>query len=273
MVKIAKCAIVICGLSVMALEANDILATVDGKNITVGDADSFIRSSQPTLSYDNIGDKEKKQVLERLIEKRLFVEEAKKAGIEKDPEYLERLERMKEDLMINQWMKNEYKKMFISDGEAREFYDKNKDKFKIPERVHARPVLLKDEKSAKDIISKLSGLEGDELKKRFVELAKSESKGPTASKGGDLGYFSKDQMVLPFSKAAFSMKPGEVSSKPVKTQFGYHVIYVEDVKKESVLPFEDVKAKIAQKLKEKEFADKMQLRMQDMKKKAKIEIK
>ena len=77
-------------------------------------------------------------------------------------------------------------------------------------------------------------------------------------------------MVLPFSKAAFALKKGEITLKPVKTQFGYHVIYVEDRKPAQILPFDLVKDKIRQSLKEKEFKEKMQLKMDELKKRAKI---
>lgn len=271
--KVAKGSVVLFAIGSMALSAADILATVNGHNISVEDANRFIQASQPLLDYDKLDKKQKKQIEERLIERELFAEEARKAGIEKDPDFARELSKVKKDIMIRVWMQKQYKKMIVSDSEARDFYDKNRDKFAIPARVHARHILLKDEDSAKRVISQLNGLKAEELKKRFIELAKSESKGPTASKGGDLGYFSKGQMVLPFSKAAFSLKKGEITKKPVKTQFGYHVIYIEDIKEAKTLPFESVRKKIIAKLKEKEFADKMELRMKELKKEAKIERK
>jgi parvulin-like peptidyl-prolyl isomerase len=273
MKKAIKGTIVLFAAGSLALSAADTLATVNGHEISVEDANRFIQASQPTLDYDKLDEKQKKQIEERLIERELFAEEAQKAGIEKDPDFIRELNKVKKDIMIRVWMQKQYKKMIVSDSEARDFYDKNRDKFAIPARVHARHILLKDEDSAKRVISQLKGLRGEELKKRFIELAKSESKGPTAVKGGDLGYFSQGQMVLPFSRAAFSLKKGEITKKPVKTQFGYHVIYVEDVKEAETLPFESVKEKIIAKLKEKEFADKMELRMSELKKEAKIERK
>ena len=136
--------------------------------------------------------------------------------------------------------------------------------------MHARHILVKTQKKAQEIIDSLKGLKGDKLKQKFIELAKKESIGPTSVKGGDLGYFTASQMVLPFSKAAFALKKGEITLKPVKTQFGYHVIYVEDRKPAQILPFDLVKDKIRQSLKEKEFKEKMQLKMDELKKRAKI---
>ncbi len=266
----AKVLLTACILSMGTLYASDIIATVDSVKITKDDANRFIQASQPTMNYDMLDAKQKKQVIDRLIERELFSQEAKRAGIEKDPEFIQLLQQQKKDLMVAQWMKNDFEKTIVSDGEVKEFYNKNKKKFEVPAQVHARHILVKSEKKAQEIIDQLKGLKGDKLKAKFIELAKKESQGPTGVKGGDLGYFTASQMVLPFSKAAFSLKKGEITTKPVKTQFGYHVIYIEDVKPAQILPFDVVKDKIRQSLKEKEFREKMQLKASELKKRAKI---
>ncbi len=259
-----------CILSMSTLYASDIIATVDNVKITKDDANRFIQASQPTMNYDMLKSKQKKQVIERLIERELFSQEAKRAGIENDAEFKKLLAQQKKDLMVAQWMKNDFEKTIVSDGEVKEFYNKNKKKFEVPAQVHARHILVKSEKKAQQIIDSLKGLKGEKLKSKFIELAKKESQGPTGVKGGDLGYFTASQMVLPFSKAAFGLKKGEITLKPVKTQFGYHVIYVEDKKPAQILPFDLVKDKIRQSLKEKEFKEKMQLKASELKKRAKI---
>ena len=262
--------LVVCALSIGTVQASDIIATVNGHQITKEEANRYIQSSQPTMNYDMLQAKQKKEIIDRLIERELFAEEAKKSGIEKDPKYIQQLNSVKKDLMVAQWVKNSYDKMIISDGDVKNFYEKNKEQFKIPKQVHARHILVKSEKKAEEIIKQLKGLKGEELKKKFIELAKKESQGPTGAKGGDLGYFTASQMVLPFSKAAFSLKKGEITTKPIKTQFGYHIIYVEDTKPAQILPFEAVKDKIRQKLKEKEFTEKLQMKANELKKRAKI---
>ena len=259
-----------CVFSIGALQASDIIATVNSARITKDDANRFIQASQPTLTYDLLNAKQKRQIIDRLIERELFSEEAKKDGIEKDPEFQKLLAQQKKDLMVAQWMKNDFEKTIVSDGEVKEFYEKNKKKFEIPAQVHARHILVGSAKKAQEIIDTLKGLKGEKLKSKFIELAKKESKGPTGVKGGDLGYFTASQMVLPFSKAAFALKKGEITQKPVKTQFGYHVIYVEDKKDAHILPFDSVKDKIRQTLKEKEFKQKMELKASELKKSAKI---
>jgi len=265
-----KSLLIVCALTVGTIQAGEIIATVNGHKITKAEANRYIQSSQPTMSYDMLKPKQKRQIIDRLIERELFAQEAKKAGIEKDPKYIQQLNSVKKDLMVAQWVKNSYDKMIISDGDVKKFYEKNKEQFKIPKQVHARHILLKSEKRAQEIINQLKTLKGEALKKKFIELAKKESKGPTGVKGGDLGYFTASQMVLPFSKAAFALKKGEITTKPVKTQFGYHVIYVEDIKPTQILPFDAVKDRIRQKLKEKEFTEKLQMKANELKKRAKI---
>jgi peptidyl-prolyl cis-trans isomerase C len=88
--------------------------------------------------------------------------------------------------------------------------------------VQARHILVAEEKKAHDIIKKLNGGAG------FGELARRHSTGPSGPKGGDLGYFSRSQMVPPFAEAAFAMEPGNYSQTPVQTRFGWHIILVED---------------------------------------------
>jgi len=202
----------------------------------------------------------------------LVAEAAEKAGMEKDPEFRKMLELAKKKLLINAYAKKQFESMVVSDSEAKEYYRKHPEKFKIPEQIHARHILLKDEKKANEVIGQLKGLQGEELKKKFIELAKKESIGPTGPKGGDLGYFAKEQMVLPFAKAAFALKKGEITLKPVKTQFGWHVIYLEDRKPSQTVPFEAAKAKIIAGLRQERFVEKMKKETETLKKAAKISI-
>jgi parvulin-like peptidyl-prolyl isomerase len=254
--------------------ASDLLATVDGEKITKEDLNIFLQQIQPNqpISYDLLDPKNRKELLDAYIETDLLARAAEKAGIEKDPEFKMMLELAKKKLMINAYAKKQFESTVVSDSEAKEYYEKNRDKFKMPEQVHARHILVKDEKKAGEIIDQLKGLKGEELKKKFIELAKKESTGPTGPKGGDLGYFAKEQMVLPFAKAAFALKKGEITAEPVKTQFGWHVIYLEDRKPSRAVPFEAAKAKIIAGLRQQRFAEKMKKETENLKKSAKITI-
>ena len=110
--------------------------------------------------------------------------------------------------------------------------------FEKVEEIHARHILVPDEAKAKEIIKKLDG--GAE----FKDLAKESSDGPTAANGGDLGYFAKSEMVPEFAEAAFALQPGTYTKEPVKTQFGWHVIKVEEKRQRPEPQFEAVKPQL-----------------------------
>jgi len=256
-----------------SLVASNVLVTVNGHDITTKDAQEFVAQTSPNMTYDRLPPKAKEMVKQRLIENELFKEQAQKDKIEDTPEFKELLSKVKAKLAVNVWMKKQLDKTVVSDSEAKAFYDKNIDKFKKPETMHARHILVKDEKTANEIIKELKPLKGDKLKEKFIELAKAKSVGPTGKKGGDLGTFAKGQMVPEFSKAAWALNVGEITTKPVKTQFGYHVIYLEGKNNSETIPYSDVKDKIIASLKQKQFALNLAQMVKDMKAKAKIEDK
>jgi len=270
MVKIIRTSIVAAALLATSLTASDILATVNGKNITKQDAEAFVATTAPNAHFSQLPPAQQNMIKERLIEKTLFTELAKKEGIEKDPEFKTALEKIKDELAVNLWMKKQLESVVVSDSEAKEFYEKNKEKFKQPELVHARHILVKDEKTAKEIISELKKHEGAAKKTKFIELAKSKSTGPTGPKGGDLGKFKKGQMVPEFDKAVWQLKKGEITETPVKTQFGYHIIYMEEVIPATVIPYDKVKEQIITTLKQQQFATKVAAIAKELKSKAKI---
>ena len=271
--KRTKSLLLVLALGATMAHAGDVLATVNGKKVTTEDAERFIRASNPQQSFAALKESDKKIVTDRLVERALFIEAAKKAGVEKEPAFQKALAIAKDELMINQWMKDKYASTVVSDGEAKEFYEKNKAQFKKPAQVKARHILIKeDEAAAKKVIEELKGLSGEKLKEKFIALAKSKSEGPTGPKGGDLGYFGEGQMVAPFNKAVFALKKGEITKAPVKTQFGYHVIYLEDKKDATTVPYEQVKPQIVQNLKQTQFRKMLEKSAEELKSKAKITI-
>lgn len=124
-------------------------------------------------------------------------------------------------------------------------FDRNKYKYNKPEEVKARHILLKvDGKDEKAVLAEANKIRSTLNVKNFAEVAKKKSEGPTAPKGGDLGFFGKGRMVKEFEEVAFKLAKNEIS-QPVKTQFGYHIIMVEDKKKAIVKTFDDVKIELA----------------------------
>ncbi len=137
----------------------------------------------------------------------------------------------------------------ISEEEARAFYDSHPEAFVTPEQVRARHILIQadseaGEEDGQEAIRSLQKIrEEAEAGKDFGDLAKEHSQCPSKEKGGDLGYFPRGKMAKPFEDAAFALKPGEMSGV-VRTQFGHHLIKLEDRKAEGAVPFEDVQERL-----------------------------
>lgn len=168
-------------------------------------------------------------------------------------------------------------KVSIINKEVKDYYEANRDKLKDPPSVKASHILIRvsdrtDEKEKGRAMEKIKDLLGRAKSgEDFGKLAKEFSEGPSAPKGGDLGYFSKGMMVIPFEKAAFSLKAGEISDI-VETQFGYHIIKLFDIRKGKLQSFEEAKEKITAFLKIKKRQEKLFKWIEELKKKAKIEI-
>ena len=275
MTKISK--IVATLLLTCSLANAQTLVTVNGVAISQADVDSALMNATQGRFNQVPVEKQaefRKQVLEQLIAKELIFDDSKKTGILDSKEFKDEYEkvkqRVKKELAVQVWQKKELDKVKVSDKELKNYYDKNKEEFIEKESVHARHILVKTEAEAKEIINKLKSLKDEALKSKFIELAKSKSTGPSGPKGGDLGFFSQGQMVPAFNDKAFSMKSGTITKEPVKTQFGFHVIYVEAKKLKKTLSFTEVKSFINQRLKMEKFKTAMKDKMKELSKSATI---
>ncbi|UPT77038.1 peptidylprolyl isomerase [Sulfurovum sp. XGS-02] len=270
MLKLAKTSLLAVAVMATSVVASDILITVNGKNITKQDAQAFVSASAPQANFMELPPAEKKMVTDRLVEKVLFTELAAQEGIDKKPEFKRNMEKIKDELLVNMWMKEQLDNAIVSESEAKAFYDKNSEKFMEKASMRARHILLENEKDAQDIIDTLKPLKGEALKTKFIELAKSKSTGPSGPNGGDLGTFSKGQMVPEFSEAVWALENGKITTKPVKTKFGYHVIYLETKTEAKPAPYEKVKDNIIALLKQQQFTVKIKEVAKELKSKATI---
>ena len=257
----------------LSLPAADVLATVNGKQITKETVQRVLNSMGAQTTYDALPEDVKMKVLNQVIEQQLLEDKAIKSGIMKDPEYLDALEKLKRKLALDVWMKKQLDSIKVSDAEAKKAYEEHKNAFMRPETVRARHILLEREVDAKKVIEVLNKTPKEKLEAKFKELAKTKSTGPSASREGDLGTFTREQMVKEFSDAAFSLKPGQYTKTPVKTRFGYHVIYVEEKNPPQTVPFEEVKDRIKDNLKMEKFKEKVQSIAKELRSKAKIKFK
>ena len=181
------------------------------------------------------------------------------------------------DLAIRELIdKQVAQKVVVTEEETKAYYDANPDQFKQPEQVKARHILIKVDPNASETQKAEARQEIKEIQQKlqngddFAGLAKEYSQGPSSVKGGDLGFFRRGQMVKPFEDAAFALKPNGISDI-VETQFGYHLIKVEEKKPETTLVFTDIKDRLNQHLKEKKIDKEAKEYIEELKKDAKIE--
>jgi len=219
-------------------------------------------------------DELRKRITDGMITQELVYQDAKKIGVLKSKEYKDEraltMERIDRQLAAKVWEKQQFDKIAVSQKEVKAYYDANPQEFIEKEKVHARHILVKTEAKAKELVNKLKGMHGKALKNKFIELAKTESTGPSGPKGGDLGFFPQGQMVPEFNDVVFKMKVGTITMTPVKSQFGYHIIYLEEKKEGKQLSFDEVKSFIDQRLKIEKFKKDMEVKMNTLKNSAKI---
>ena len=247
----------------------------------------------------------KKQILENLIEAEMLYQQSQKEGVKVDDQAInEQIETIKKrfpdeaaykkalegmsvsekeirdqiqrGLAINQLLDtNVRQKITVTEEESNKFYDNNPNLFKQPEQIKASHILIKVAPGAEESkkIQARKKIETVQKKVRqgedFGLLAKANSEGPTAQRSGDLGYFSRGQMVKPFEDAAFALNVGEVS-EIVETQFGYHLIKVTDKKPARTIPFKEVQQKLEQHLKNEKEKTEIQGYIENLKKSATI---
>jgi len=254
-----------------------VLATVNGDEITSDEVTKVLMEGTQGRFDSLPADKQnelRQRIIEGLIAQELVYDDAQKSGVLDSKEYKQELQqlmdRMKVQLAAKIWEQDQYESIKVDPKEVKSYYDSNPDEFVDKEKIHARHILVKTQPEAEAIIKSMKALSGDKLKNEFIAQAKSKSTGPSAAKGGDLGYFPRGQMVPSFNDAAFAMKEGTISATPVQSQFGYHVIYVEDKKAAKKLGFDEVKNFIEQRLKMDKFKAYMEKKMNDLRSKAKI---
>jgi peptidyl-prolyl cis-trans isomerase C len=227
--------VLLAGVPVRAEEANPVLAKVNGAEIRQSDVALAEEELGPSLAQMDPATK-KDSVLSFLIDMKIVAKAAEAKKIEDRDEFKARLAFARSRLLMDNLLAVEGKAATTDDAMKKVYEDASK-QITGEQEVHARHILVETEDEAKAIAG--------ELKKGadFAELAKKKSKDPGASDGGDLGFFTKDQMVPEFSTVAFALEPGKISD-PVKSQFGWHIIKVEEKRARKAPEFEQVKAQI-----------------------------
>jgi peptidyl-prolyl cis-trans isomerase C len=218
------------------------IATVEGQDITLDDLDARLKSFPPQFAAALQQKENKVKVLDQLIDEKVILVFAEKEGYSKKKEFKQQLENAKNQLLLSMVVQDKVDKMAaVSEEEVRRFYQGNPNQFQETEQRRARHILVKTEAEANAIVRTLKA--GAD----FSKLAREKSVDSSATNGGDLGWFTKGQLVPAFEAAVFSMQKGHVSGI-VKTQFGFHIIRLEDVMVRPRLDFDKVKGQIKESL-------------------------
>ena len=200
--------------------------------------------SQPFMSYYE-------DLLERVIDIKLFAQEGKKMKLDEEPSVRAAIDFVIEKVLMQAFL-SKYVQENIKEENLKSSYNNFIADETSREEIKASHILMDTESEAIDVINMLN--DGDD----FAELAKSKSTGPSGPSGGDLGWFKRGQMVPPFEKAAFSLNKNEITQRPVQTQFGWHVIKIFDKRIPEAPSYENMKSKLIQDLERKIVSKKIQ---------------
>ena len=200
--------------------------------------------SQPFMSYYE-------DLLERVIDIKLFAQEGKKMKLNEEPSVRAAIDFVIEKVLMQAFL-SKYVQENIKEENIKASYNNFIADETSREEIKASHILMDTESEAIDVINMLNN--GDD----FAELAKNKSTGPSGPSGGDLGWFKRGQMVPPFEKAAFSLNKNEITQRPVQTQFGWHVIKIFDKRIPEAPSYESMKSKLIQDLERKIVSKKIQ---------------
>lgn len=255
-------------LTLIACSSNDPAQTKDAVAATVNGTPISERLVELMLKQRSnlgreAGAEARKAFIDRLAMQLIISQEAVKKGLDKSAEVADQMELIKQSVLVDAFVQDYLKNNPVSDDAIKAEYEKIKAQ-EAGTEYKARHILVDTEAEAKDIIAKLN-----KDPKAFEALAKAKSKDPGSKvKGGDLGWFDARGMVPEFGGAVSKLAKGKFTETPVKSQFGYHVILLDDTRAKEIAPLEQVKARLKQQLQEQN----LQKVFDDMKAKAKIEI-
>lgn len=235
-----------CAVAVPAFAQN--VATVNGKDISQKSVDQFVQMLVSQGASDSPDLREK--IKQELINREVLVQAAEKAGLAKKDDVKTEIDMARQGILVRALMTDYLEKNKISDAAIQAEYNKAKAEQGNEKEYQVRHILVEDEKTANDLLKQING-----KKAKFEDLAKKNSKDPgSAERGGDLGWLPADTYVKPFADAVTSLKKGEITAKPVQTQFGWHIIQVQDSRPVQFPPLEQVRPQIEEMLRQQALA-------------------
>jgi peptidyl-prolyl cis-trans isomerase C len=232
------------------------VAVVDGTTISREAYDDYLKSLLRGKPVSDVTAEEKNQVLDQMINMQIIAAQAEKDGLQKDPEVATRVALLRTQILADAAAQKYVKSNEPSDQELHAAYDAATDKTEY----HAAHILVPTKEKADQLIKKIKG------GAKFEDVAKAESTDNSKTNGGDLGWFTTARMVKPFSDAVKGLKKGEITTDAVQTQYGWHIIKLEDTRD---APFDQMKAQLINGIMQKKFQE----YIDGLKKTAKIEKK
>ena len=226
----------------LAAGKNGVAAVVNGKKITVADIKTAYEAN-PAVKEKASFDEFYEKTLDIFVDGEIVYQAAEAAKVEETPEYKNQLKSLKEELARKIYLDKQVRAQ-VNDAAVKKLYEDYKKTFHGEQEIKAKHILVNSEAKAKEVIAKFQK-DGN-----FEKLAKEYSKEPA-----DLGYFTKDMMVPEFADAAFKLKKGQYTKTPVKTQFGYHVILVEDIRTAKPQPMKQIEPQLKAMLAQKSMGD------------------
>lgn len=246
-----------------AAAQDKVLAKIGDQSVTEKDLNDMV-ASFPDKFYQTPEGQSK--ALDYLVNIHVMAAEAKKQGLDKDPEVQKLLAYTTNDLLARVYLDKMTKNLSApTDAEAKAYYEKNRSQFVIPESVLLRHILVKTEKEAKDVLERLK--KGD----KFGDIANKVSICPSRAKGGSLDWLPKGTLVKEIEDAAFTMQNGQITG-PVKSRFGYHVLLLEDKRAPQETSLDQVKDSIIERLKFEAQQGQYEKMAADLRKKMNVQV-
>jgi peptidyl-prolyl cis-trans isomerase C len=238
-----------------------VVARVNGTVLHRSDVELAFRSTPPQVQQ-NPFDKVYPQLLNSLVNAELLAQAGRKAKVDQNPVVKEQIAQAQNEIIADAYVTSLARSQ-VTEAKLRQAYDEYAKKAPQTEEVHARHILVKTEQEAKDIIAQLN--KGAD----FATLAKEKTIDPPGkTDGGDLGYFTKGDMLPEIANAAFALKPGEFTQTPIHTQYGWHIVKVEDRRPGKAGTYEQVAPEIAAQMEQQVAVNKLQ----ELRGQAKIEL-
>ncbi len=260
--------ILILGVSLPSLSwGDDVIAQVNGKALT---KEQFVILAKDVVNGQPAGfsltDEQKEQMVDGWVKAEVLAEEAMSQGLDKKPEARYQMDEAYREVLVKLLLEKEISgKVKVSKSDIQDYYDAHKDRLKTTERRKARHILLKTEEKADKVYQELK--DGGDFSKLAEKYSEDDG---NKDKGGDLGYFAQGDMVPEFEKVVFAMKKGDVS-KPFKTQFGWHVVKLDDIRPEGTKKLDEVQGEISRELLRQKQLEALDAYVDKLKSKANIE--